>query len=222
MFIGHFALAFGAKKLLPNASLGTLFLAVQLADLVWSTFVLSGIETLAVREGVTAFTPLDFIHYPYSHSLAALLLWALAFAALHKSVVRRNAKVSLVLIALVLSHWCLDVLSHRPDMQLAFSGPERYGLGLWNSVSATIVVEAALLAIGLSLYLNATKAIDRVGNFGLWVLLIFLVIAYLASAFGPLPPSSAAVAWSAQAMWLLVAWAYWVDRHRTSHVTTDV
>lgn len=32
--------------------------------------------------------------------------------------------------------------------------------------------------------------------------------------FGPPPPNVEAVAWSAQAIGLLVLWAYWVDRHR--------
>jgi hypothetical protein len=33
----------------------------------------------------------------------------------------------------------------------------------------------------------------------------------------PPPPSVPAVAWSAQAMWLIVIAGFWVDRHRMAH-----
>lgn len=67
---------------------------------------------------------------------------------------------------------------------------------------------------GVVVYLKSTVARDRVGSIGLWMLLLSLAIVELANVLGPPPPSVVAVAWSAQAMWLLVAWAYWVDRHR--------
>jgi hypothetical protein len=35
MFIGHFAAALAAKRVAPATSLGTLFAAAQLLDLVW-------------------------------------------------------------------------------------------------------------------------------------------------------------------------------------------
>ena len=76
MFIGHFAVALGAKKVAPAVSLGTMFLAAQLADLLWPTFVLLGIERVEIAPGATAVTPLDFVSYPYSHSLLALALWS--------------------------------------------------------------------------------------------------------------------------------------------------
>ncbi len=47
-----------------------------------------------------------------------------------------------------------------------------------------------------------------------------LVMIYFANLFGPPPPSVSAVAWSAQAIWLLVAWGYWVDRHREPRLPT--
>jgi len=49
VFIGHFAVAFAAKRAVPEVSLGTLFLAAQLADLVWPTLVLLGFEQFAIR-----------------------------------------------------------------------------------------------------------------------------------------------------------------------------
>ncbi len=37
MFIGHFALGFGAKRVAPDVSLGTFFLATQFADVIWTS-----------------------------------------------------------------------------------------------------------------------------------------------------------------------------------------
>ena len=76
MFVGHFAVAFGAKRAVPAVSLGTLFIAGQLADLVWPVLVIAGIERVAVQPGLTKVTPLDFVYYPFSHSLAAAAVWA--------------------------------------------------------------------------------------------------------------------------------------------------
>jgi hypothetical protein len=214
MFIGHFAVAFAAKKAAPAVSLGSLFLACQLADLVWPTLVLAGVERVEVRPGITVVTPLDFVHYPWSHSLIALLVWGAAFGLAYKLLRRSAGTAPLVLGALVVSHWVLDFVSHRPDMPLTWTGPERLGLGLWNSLPATLAVEMLLFALGVVIYQRSTAPKDRTGTLAFAGLVAFLLIVYLASLFGPPPPSAAAVAWSAQAMWLLVAWGYWIDRHR--------
>lgn len=214
MFIGHFAVGFGAKKLAPAISLGTLFLAAQLADLVWPNLVLLGIERVDIRPGATAVTPLDFVSYPYSHSLVALLAWALALAALFVFLRRASIASGVVLAGLVLSHWVLDVISHRPDMPVTLAGPGRLGFGLWNSVAATLVVEMTMFASGIVLYLQSTQPIDRTGRWALWSLVACLLLVNLGNLFGPPPPSSAAIAWADQGMWLLVAWGYWIDRHR--------
>jgi membrane-bound metal-dependent hydrolase YbcI (DUF457 family) len=215
VFIGHFAVAFAAKRIAPTVSLGTLFLAAQLADLIWPALVLSGIEIVAIRPGITAMTPLDFIHYPYSHSLLALAAWSVLLGGAWLLRHRPAATAALVITAVALSHWLLDVISHRPDMPLTLAGPTRLGFGLWNSIPATLVVEGLMFAIGVALYARGTAARNRIGRNGLVALVAFLALVYLAGAFGPPPPSPAAVAWTAQAIWLLVAWAYWVDRNRS-------
>jgi len=220
MFIGHFALGFGAKKAAPAVSLGTLFLACQFADLLWPTLVLLGVERVDVAPGITAMTPLDFVSYPYSHSLAALCMWGVAVGGVYALTRRARAVAALTLVLLVISHWALDVLTHRPDMPLTLNGPARLGLGLWHSIPATLAVELVVFGAGLALYLRTTSARDRIGSIGLWTLVAFLLIVYAASTFGPPPPSSAAVAWSAEALWLLVVWGYWVDNHRIPNRNT--
>jgi len=214
VFIGHYGLGLASKRIAPSVSLGALFLACQFADLLWPTLVLAGVESFKIRPGITAVTPLDFEHYPYSHSLLALIVWGVLLGLIYRTVARSSWRAALVLFALVVSHWVLDVVVHRPDMPLAPGLSSRLGLGLWNSVPGTLAVEFLLYVIGAVAYLKSTVARDRVGSIGLWMLLLFLSIVELANVLGPPPPSVLAVTWSAQAMWLLVAWGYWVDRHR--------
>jgi hypothetical protein len=213
MFLGHFAVALGAKKAAPKASLGTLVLGAQLADLLWPVFLLAGWEQVRIAPGITRVTPLDFVSYPYSHSLLAQVLWGLGLGLVYFAI-RRNARAATVLAACVPSHWLLDYIAHRPDMPL-LPGGARYGLGLWNLFPATIAVEFILLAIGTSLYFTVTRARDRIGRYAIWSLVIFLALVYLASVFGPPPPSEQVLAVSALVLWLLVPWAAWADRHRS-------
>jgi hypothetical protein len=214
MFIGHFAVGFAGKRAVPAVSLGTLFLACQLADLVWPTLVLAGVERFEIQPGITRVTPLNFVHYPYSHSLVALIVWGAALGVAYKLLRRSTWTAPLVLGAVVLSHWVLDVASHRPDMPVTLSGPERLGFGLWNSLPATLAVELILFGIGVAVYQRATAPKDRIGTWAFAGLVAFLLIIEIANLLGPPPPNVAAVAWSAQAVWLLVAWGYWIDRHR--------
>ncbi len=220
MFLGHFAVALAAKRVAPAVSLGTLFLAAQLADLVWPTLVLLGIETFSIRPGITAVTPLDFTRYPYSHSLVGMALWGMGLSVLYL-VIRRRGFAAAILFAVVLSHWLLDFVSHRPDLPLTLTGAERFGLGLWHSRIATLAVEGLLFAACVWIYARSTRALDKTGRWALAGLVVFLVLIYLANVFGPPPPSIAAVAWTAQAIWLLVAWGYWIDAHRTAQVTSS-
>jgi hypothetical protein len=215
VFIGHFAVAFAAKRAAPEVSLGTLFLAAQLADLVWPTLVLVGVESFSIRPGLTAVTPLDFTNYPYSHSLVALVGWGFALGVAYY-LLRRGMAGAAVLFFVVLSHWVLDVATHRPDMPLTIGGNARLGLGLWNSIAATVAVEGSLFAAGVWVYARTTRALDRTGTWSFIGLVLFLIVVYVANVLGPPPPSIAAVAWSAQAIWLLVAWGYWIDRHRVA------
>ena len=214
MFIGHFAMAFGAKKYAQQVSLGVLFLACQLADLIWPNLVLLGVEKLAIEPGATVLTPLDFLHYPWSHSLLALLFWSVAFALIYIVLRRAGTRIAVILVLLVLSHWLLDVLTHRPDMPLTLSGAGRIGLGLWNHPVAAVGVELLLFAAGVWLYAGSTRALNRKGSVGFWALVVFLLVVYAANLLGPPPPSSIAVAWSAESLWLLVAWGFWIDHNR--------
>jgi membrane-bound metal-dependent hydrolase YbcI (DUF457 family) len=212
VFIGHFAVALAAKRAAPRTSLGTLTFAAQFLDLLWPVLLLAGVERVEIRPGETAFTPLVFEHYPVSHSLATAIGWAAACAGVYWAITRYG-RGALVVALVVVSHWVLDWVTHRPDLPLYPGGPLQ-GLGLWNSVVATLVVETLLFAGGLALYLRTTRARKATGRWNLGAFAAFLVFVYLAAAFGPPPPDVRTLATSAFAMWLLVAWAYAVDRGR--------
>jgi hypothetical protein len=214
MFLGHYALGLAAKRAEPGLSLATLLAAPQLLDLLWPIFVLTGIEHVEVAPGDTAFTPLRFESYPWSHSLVMSGFWGLAFAGLVWARVRTLRAASLVL-ALVVSHWVLDFASHRPDMPLWPGGGPLLGLGLWRSVPATLVVEIGMFAAGVALYARSTSSRDRTGTRAYGGLVAFLLVAYLGNVLGPPPPSSTAVAYSALLLWLIPLWGFWIERHRT-------
>src|SRR5882672_7341909 len=107
MFIGHFGLGFGATKAAPAVSLGTLFLACQFADLLWPTLVLLGVEQVEVQPGATKMTPLNFVSYPYSHSLLALCVWGVAFGVVYLAIRRTRVSAAVTIALLVVSHWAL-------------------------------------------------------------------------------------------------------------------
>src|SRR5215467_11373460 len=187
MFVGHFALGFAGKRAAPNLPLALLFVACQLADILWPVFVAAGLESVRIAPGITAFTPLDFVSYPYSHSLAALTLWgALLGSACWLYGV--SGRGSLLVAGLVVSHWLLDFISHRPDMPV-YPGSALLGLGLWNSVPATLLVELLLFGAGVWLYASSTRSRDSIGRWS------------FAGIVGAL---------------VLLVWSWWADRHRVS------
>jgi len=212
MFVGHIAVALAAKRLAPRTNLGLLALGAQWADTLWPVLVLLGVEQVAIQPGNTVMTPLDFVSYPWSHSLLMLTAWgALAFVAYRRA---GGPRAALVLGATVVSHWVLDFITHRPDMPLVpFAGP-RVGLGLWNHPALELPIEGAMYLGAAWLYFRTTKPRDGVGRWALPALLLTLGAIWLASSFGPPPPSAEVVAWSSLIAWLFFVWAWWGDAHR--------
>ncbi|MGH9821492.1 MAG: metal-dependent hydrolase [Pyrinomonadaceae bacterium] len=215
MFIGHFAVGFALKRATPRTNLGWLMAAPILLDMLWPIFVLAGIERVEIEPGNTAFTPLNFVSYPYSHSLAGAAVWSMLFAVIYYlfSGSRSRRGVIAVMIG-VISHWVLDVVTHRADMPIYPGGTQLVGLGLWNSVAATVLIESIMFAGGVWIYARMTRAKDKIGSVAFWAFVVFLVVAYLVSSFGPPPPSVTAVAVTALLVWVLPFWAKWFDRHR--------
>lgn len=212
MFIGHFALGLAAKRITPRTSLGTLFAAPELADLLWPVFLLTGWERVTVVPGANPLLNLSFDAYPISHSLLALILWAAAFGALYRWRTG-NARGATIVALLVASHWVLDWITHIPDLPLYPGGP-KVGLGLWKSEVATVTIETIMFIAGLAIYLGVTRARDRIGRYGFFTLIVLLFASYVASLFSPPPVMPALAIGGIVFGWLFVVWGGWSDRHR--------
>ena len=215
MFIGHYALGLAAKRIAPKTSLGWLIAAPTFADLLWPLFLLLGWERVTVVPGPNPFLLFRFDSYPISHSLVALLGWGLLLGALYR--MRTGFTRGAVVVALlVISHWVLDYVTHEPDMPLYPGGP-KVGLGLWHSVAVTLIVEALMFLGGIMIYLETTRARDRIGRWGFWAFVVVILLSYAASLASPPPGNIKALAVGGVVFgWLFVAFAAWVDRHRES------
>lgn len=214
MFIGHFALGFAAKRAVPRVSLAALLLAAMFADVLWPVLVLLGVEEVRIVPGHTVMTPLEFVSYPWSHSLLLLAGWGVVVGAGYRGIFG-GRRSFIVLAALVVSHWVLDWISHAPDMPLYPGGPT-FGLALWNSRPGTMAVELLLFAAGVFLYTQATRAKDAVGRWAFLSLAALLTVIYLADSLSGMPPPSvtALCGVAIAASILFPAWAWWADRHR--------
>ena len=211
MFIGHFAVGLASKKLAPRTSLVWLLMAPLLLDLLWPFFLIAGIERVSlIPDPPTPFLVLGLDHYPWSHSLVMALVWSVGFGLL-VGAVARDRRGAVVAGVGVFSHWVLDYVTHRPDMQLYPGGEAHVGLGLWYSTAGTIGVELAMYAAAAAIYLSATRG----KKLAIVSLLVFLLVMYVAATFGPPPPNVDALKYAALASWIVVPWAWWIERSRS-------
>ena len=217
MFIGHFAVGFAAKRLAPQASLGPLLAAPLFADLVWPVFLLLGIEQVQINvPGANPFRTLTFVSYQWSHSLLMDIVWAILLGGAYH-LMTGYGRGALVIALGVVSHWVLDFVSHFPDMPLWPGSSPLVGLGLWNSVPGTAIVEALMFAAGVWVYSSGTTGRDRIGRFAWWGFVLFLIVAYAMNLRGVPPPTVTALAWSAGVAGVVtILWAWWADRHRAA------
>jgi len=213
VFIGHFALGFAAKRIAPRTSLGTLLAAPELADILFPLFVMLGWEKVAFAGGTNPFLSITLDQYPLSHSLLALVAWGIVFALLYRWRTGYG-RGAVVVALLVVSHWVLDFVTHRPDMPLYPGGP-KVGLELWASVRGTLIVEGLLFAAGVAIYARATRAKDAIGRYAFWGFVLLLLALYVASLFSPAPPSGSEFAAVGLILTVVfVGLGVWVDRHR--------
>jgi hypothetical protein len=212
MVLGHYGVALAAKRLAPRTCLGWLLAAAAGVDLIWPVFLLLGIEHVRITPGLMAANPLDFYDYPITHSLVGGIAWGIVFAAVYFAI-NRERTGAWVIGVLVVSHWFLDAIVHRPDLPIYPGGP-MVGLGLWNSVPGTLIAEALVYTGGLVVYLRTTTAKGRQGDIALWSFVILMAVLYLVSAFGPPPGDVKPLAWAALAQWIIAPWGWWIDSRR--------
>lgn len=214
MFIGHYAPALVAAAHPKAPGLGTLFVAAQLVDFAFFGFVLLGIEHLRIVPGITEMNALDLHHMPYTHSLVGGAVWGAGFGAIVYALTK-NRTGALIAAAVVLSHWLIDLLVHRPDLTLAGS-PPMLGLGLWNVPMVAMPLELLLIGGAFAYYVAATRAQGGGGWTPLIVLALLLIVVQMVDWFGPPPdeagPQLALTALGAYAATAIAAW--WAGRGR--------
>jgi hypothetical protein len=217
MFLGHYGVAFALKRVEPKISLGTLFIATQLVDLLWGAFLLLGWEHVRPLPDDNPLLTLQFYDYPISHSLVAALAWGLVAAALYYSWPTRDTtrhwQASALVGAAVASHWLLDLIVHVGDLPLMGDDSLKVGLGLWRHFGLSVTLELALLAAGVALYVQSRSRRHPVRPVRLGVVLAVLLGTYAASILGPPPPSVTAIGLGDLVFLLLVAGiAAWADQ----------
>jgi membrane-bound metal-dependent hydrolase YbcI (DUF457 family) len=164
-------------------------------------------------------SPFDFTDYPLSHSLVMALAWGAGWGLLFL-LWGKDSKTAWILGGVVVSHWFLDLLVHRPDLpvlpaEISNSGMiHKYGLGLWNYPTWELILEGGLFAAGVWIYSKVTKAKDRVGVLGYWSFLVFLIAFFIISLLGTVPNNPNVVAFGGQLQLLFVVWGWWFDGHR--------
>lgn len=212
MLAGHVAAGMVAKRIEPRISLGTAVFAALLADVLCFVFLIAGIERFNAVRGNGLIGAIGDI--PYSHSLLMDSVWGALFAAVYFARTH-NHRGALVLFAAVLSHWLLDFVSHSPDMRIAPGSHRAFGLGLWNSMPASLIVEGGFWLIAIVLYVRATKPKNRAGVYALWIGVALITLVWHGNIRAGIDPDQVRAGIGGLIFFsLIVAWAYWMNRLR--------
>jgi hypothetical protein len=217
MFLGHYGLALAAKRLEPKVSLGTLFFATQVLDILWGAFLLLGWEHVRILPDDNPLLVLQFYDYPISHSLVAALGWGLAAAVLYYSWPTRDTtrhwQAAALVGAVAASHWLLDLVVHLPDLPILDAESPKFGFGLWRHVGVSVGLELVVLAAGFAVYVRSRSRRHPVRRIRLAIVLLPVVAIYLVSLLSSEPPSVTAIGLSVFLVLPLVSLlAAWADR----------
>ena len=196
MFAGHIGTALAVGRAERGVNVGAFVAAALLLDFLLWLFVLLGWESVVIPADFSGTHQPEFV-FPYSHGLLASVVWcclAGVVAFLLCSHLRTRWRAAALVAIAVLSHWLLDALVHRPELPLAGSGSHRVGLALWDHMPFALALEAALVLVGLILFISGA----RIGRRKAISLVVLSVVAMIFTAVGmtvaPPPPSATAMA----------------------------
>ncbi|MHB8530390.1 MAG: hypothetical protein ACYC8V_12900 [Caulobacteraceae bacterium] len=145
MFVGHYAAALAAKTVEPRAPLWTYVGACQLMDIGWSGLLMAGVEKARADPALPG-SALDLYYMPFTHSLPGSVVLSLAAALAARTLLRLPWRAGVFIGLTVFSHWLLDLLVHRPDLELWFGGP-KVGFSWWNYPLPEMALEMGLVAV---------------------------------------------------------------------------
>lgn len=214
---GHIGagLAIGAAD--RSINVGVWISAALLSDLVLWVLILAGVEGVRIPPDFAVTRQPQFV-FPYSHGLLAALGWSVAAGLLAGVALCRRHRASCMRTAVlvsvcVLSHWLLDLIVHRSEMPLVGATSPMLGLGLWDSLAAALLLESAIVAVGIGLYLPASGLPRRRAIALAALVLVVLAMTVAGMLFGPAPPSANAMAASSLLTLLLICGlASWLGR----------
>ena len=215
MFAGHVAAGLAVARFEPRVNVGAFIAAALLLDLVLWVLILAGLESVAI--------PADFARthqpefgFPYSHGLVAGVAWSILAAVAAFAWLRgrhRALRAAALVAAAVFSHWLLDALVHRPELPLIGPASPKVGLGLWQDMPVALLVEAALVVVGLRLFLPVSGLPRRRARALVALALVVLAFTVVGMTVAPAPPSAAAMAASSLIVLLVVCGlAFWCGR----------
>ena len=219
MFVGHYAAAFAIKAEESRLSLGTLFLAVQIVDILFFPLALVGIEHIGFIEGITEVNNFNFYHYPITHGLLATLLWGIITFLIFFKILYKDSpsskRIAVFAALAVMSHWFLDFIAHIPDLPIIWGEP-KVGLGLWNYKLLTFLVETGLVLLGLVFYMLRSEPIKKSGSYAAIIFTMFLIaINYINYYMLPAEENIAKLTFSARTSYFVLAGiAFLVDTKR--------
>lgn len=206
MFIGHYGVAYAAKTVAPKVPLAAYFLAVQALDVLFSIFVLSGVEHMEIVHKYTSYNPYRLYDMPITHSLVGSLGWAVAVSIV-AALLRLPRRESLWLGLAVFSHFILDLTVHTPDLSIAGNDTAKFGLGLWNNVPAVLVLELLVLLGGWLLFSRSKRSDATFPKQRNRIFVGILVLLTVATPFMPDATSPTAFAVQALGAYFALAWA---------------
>jgi hypothetical protein len=215
MFAGHIGAALAIGRAERGVNVGLFIAAALLLDIVLWILVLLGWESVAIPADFSATHQADFV-FPYSHGLVASVAWAGIAGVLGWIRADDRAarlRLAALLVAAVFSHWVLDALVHKPELPITGSASQTVGLGGWDSMPLALALEAAIVTLGLWLFLQGS-ALSRRKSLGLAALVVItLVFTIVGMTVAPPPPSPRAMAASSLATIALVCLlACWLGR----------
>jgi len=213
MFLGHVGIGLGIKSLSPRISLGTLLAASLFIDLLRPVIALMRLYLARLSGNYLEISSPEVADFSYTHSLLGVLFWASLFAVTFY-IIRRTPREALICGIVVISNWVLDLVTLHSDLTLAPGLAIQAGINLFAYLPAVLATELSIFIIGIGFYCYRTKASDQTGIKWFWGMMILLLAVSLITLFGPDPGSPLASAWLGQALWLLVFWGYWIERHR--------
>jgi len=218
MFAGHLAAGLVLKKMERRINLGWLFFAALFHDFLLGILILLGLEQMHIPANFAQTHYLTFT-FPYSHGLAASMVWsALAFgityAVLPRWTSKERKQAGLAIAMTVFSHFVLDWFVHIPELPLLGDDSPKIGLSLWNNLPLALGLEVGLVLISFIYYLSMVKPKTNLAKYGVASLMVLItVLTVTGQLFADTPPhaNGAAMSWIFQPF-LICGLAYWFDR----------